>query len=149
MKQFENGVQAQEIVIEDAAGAEVVPVDNTELVAALATVITALAGASPKTLADVVTAVNKMTAYGAIGAHSAGADISSATTLTKPANANSIILQALTKNVRWTLDGTTPTATVGFQLLADSSPVIVAVPGASIKVIQEAATANLQYQWVS
>jgi len=46
--------------------------------------------------------------YAPVGAHSSGADISSATTLTKEAGANSILIQALTQNVRFTLDGTAP-----------------------------------------
>jgi hypothetical protein len=87
--------------------------------------------------------------YAPVGSHSSGTDISSATTLTKPVGAKQIMIQALTKNVRYTLDSTSPTASVGFQLVAGNSPVIIAVPGNSIKVIQEAATASLQYQWLS
>lgn len=88
-------------------------------------------------------------AYAPIGSHSSGASISTAQTLTKPAGASQIMIQALTQNVRYTLDGTDPTASLGFQLLAGNPPVIIAVPGASIKVIQETATASLQYQWIS
>jgi len=87
--------------------------------------------------------------YTPIGAHSSGADISSAVTLTKPAGATGIIIQALTKNVRFRLDGVNPTAAVGFQLKADNEPLLISVPGADICVIQEAATASLQYQWVA
>lgn len=88
-------------------------------------------------------------AYAPVAEHSSGATISSATTLTKPTGATKIIIQALTQNVRFTLDGTAPTATLGFQLLSGGSPFIIEVTGASIKVIQEAATASLQYQWIS
>jgi hypothetical protein len=100
-------------------------------------------------LKGLLTQSNKVVAYSPVGSHASAPDISSATTLTKPAGASRIIMQTLTQNVRWTLDGTTPTATVGFQLPTNQDPIIVAVPGASIKVIQEAATASLQYQWVS
>lgn len=86
--------------------------------------------------------------YAPVGSHSSGATISTATTLTKPTGANSIIIQALTQNVRLTFDGTAPTATLGFQLLAGNAPIILAVPGTSIKVIEEVATASLQYQWI-
>jgi trimeric autotransporter adhesin len=87
--------------------------------------------------------------YSPVGAHNSGLDISTAKTLTKPTGASKIIIQALTQNVRFTLDGTAPTTTLGFQLVAGGVPFIIEVPGTSIKVIQEAATASLQYQWVS
>jgi hypothetical protein len=87
--------------------------------------------------------------YSPVGAHNSGLDISTAKTLTKPTGASKIIIQAITQNVRFTLDGTAPTSTLGFQLVAGGTPFIIEVPGASIKVIQEAATASLQYQWVS
>lgn len=86
--------------------------------------------------------------YAPVGSHSGGANISTAATLTKPGGANSILIQALTQNVRYTLDATDPTTTLGFQILAGAEARIIAVPGASIKVIQEAATASLQYQWL-
>lgn len=82
------------------------------------------------------------------GAHSSGATISSATTLTIPSGATKLLIQALTQNVRVTLDGTTPTASVGFQLKAGDPPVIIPLGNATaVKVIQEAATASLQYQF--
>ena len=78
------------------------------------------------------------------GAHSDGATISSATVLTKAGN--KLLIQALTQNVRYTLDGTTPTATTGFQLVAGNPPIIIPVEGRTVvTVIQEAATADLQY----
>ena len=88
--------------------------------------------------------------YAPVGAHSGGVNIAAAVTLTKPAGAAEIIMQAITQNIRFTLDGTTPTATLGFQLNCNSwGPLMVAVPGAAIIVIQEAATASLQYQWIT
>ncbi len=86
--------------------------------------------------------------YAPVGSHSSGALISTAATLTKPEGANSILIQALVQNVRFTLDGTAPTASVGFQILAGNPPMIIAVPEASIKVIEEVASASLQYQWI-
>lgn len=84
-----------------------------------------------------------------VDAHSSGADISSATPLTPPAGATKLLIQAITQNVRYTLDGTTPTASVGFQLKAGDPPVVIPVgEDTGVKVIQETATASLQYQWV-
>lgn len=87
--------------------------------------------------------------YAPVGNHSSGDTISAAIFLTKPTGASKIVIQALTQNVRFTLDATPPTAVLGFQILAGAAPMIIEVPGAFITVIQEAATASLQYQWVS
>ena len=54
----------------------------------------------------------------------------------------------LGQNVRYTLDGTTPTASKGFLLKAGDPPVIIPITsGMLVKVIEEAASADLQYQW--
>lgn len=45
-------------------------------------------------------------------------DVSSASTLTVPTDATHALIQAVTKNVRWRDDGTSPTASVGIQLEA-------------------------------
>lgn len=82
-----------------------------------------------------------------VGAHNDGLVISSAVTITIPDGATKVLMQALGQNVRFTLDGTTPTATTGFQLKAGDPPVSIPVAGATLKVIQEAATADLQYQF--
>ena len=82
-----------------------------------------------------------------IGSHTDGTEISSATTLTPADGATKLLIQALDQNVRFTLDGTTPTASTGFQLVAGDPPVMIWVAGATVKVIEEAATADLQYQW--
>jgi hypothetical protein len=88
-------------------------------------------------------------AYAPVSTHGSGPTISSAVTLTKPAGATQIMIQAITKNVRFRLDGTNPTASIGFQLRAGADPVIVYVSGTDIRVIQEEATASLQYQWLA
>ena len=82
-----------------------------------------------------------------IGSHTDGTAISSAATLTPADGATKLLIQALDQNVRFTLDGTTPTASTGFQLVAGDPPVMIWVAGATVKVIEEAATADLQYQW--
>lgn len=71
-----------------------------------------------------------------------------ATELEPPEGAKRLMIQALTQNVRYTLDGTTPTASVGFQLKAGDPPRIIPLSSeTTVKVIQEIATASIQYQW--
>jgi len=82
-----------------------------------------------------------------IGSHHDGTDISSAATLTAADGATKLLIQALDQNVRLTLDGTTPTTSKGFQLQAGEPPVMIWAAGSTIKVIEEAATADIQYQW--
>ncbi len=137
------GIQEQVVKIAlGADGVEDLLLDSGQQAAnaSLPVVIASNQSAVPTTIKE---------AYAPVGSHSSGASIAEATTLTKPEGASQIIIQALTQNVRFTLDATTPTTTVGFQLLAGNPPSIIAVPGTGIKVIQEAATASLQYQWVS
>jgi hypothetical protein len=87
--------------------------------------------------------------FNPVGAHYDGTTISSATTLTPPSTlATKIMIQALVQNVRFTLDGTAPEAAKGFQLKAGDPPMILPLGNATtVKVIQEAATADIQYQW--
>ena len=83
-----------------------------------------------------------------VGSHKIGTVISSAVTLTPPATATKLLIQALDQNIRITLDGTTPTATTGFQLAAADPMLLVPLGNdTTIKVIEEAATADIQYQW--
>jgi hypothetical protein len=82
------------------------------------------------------------------GSHSDGTDISSAVTLTVPDGATKLLIQAIDQNARFTLDGTAPTTSKGFQLVAGEPPMIIPVGnGMTIKVIEEAASCDLQYQW--
>jgi hypothetical protein len=82
-----------------------------------------------------------------VGGHSSSATLSSAFTITVPATANKIIMEAVTQNIRFTLDGTTPTATLGFRVIAGTGPLMVpVVPAQTVKVIEETASAVLQYQ---
>jgi len=83
-----------------------------------------------------------------LGSHVDGTVISSATTLTPPAAATKLLIQAMAQNIRITFDGTTPTATTGFQLKAEDPMLLIPLGDAMvIKVIEEAATADIQYQW--
>ena len=86
--------------------------------------------------------------FNPIGAHSDGLNIAAVVELAAPDGANKIMFQALDQNVRFTLDGTDPTAALGFQFNAGDPPVIMVIESrATIKFIEEAATADLQYQW--
>lgn len=83
-----------------------------------------------------------------VGAHielTAAAD----TPIGMPAGAKRILIQALSQNVRYTLDSSAPTATKGFQLKAGDPPILIPIgPSSGLRVIQETATAEIEYQWL-
>jgi hypothetical protein len=86
----------------------------------------------------------------AVGTHThvASAALANAVTLTKPATATAILMQDTgTQAIRFTLDGTTPEAAVGFQLRSATDLILIPVPGTVVKVIREADGAALDYQW--
>lgn len=88
--------------------------------------------------------------YSLVGAHGSNTNLSGAVSLTPPAGAKSAIIQAIAQNVRMTLDGTVPTATVGFQIRAGDPPTVIDLPtGVTPKVIQETAGAAIQVQWIA
>ena len=90
------------------------------------------------------------TAYGGvpIGSHTQTAAISAATAIAVPKGARYILIQCATQNVRITFDGTTtPTATVGFLIVAAAAPQKYYVQGCTIQVIEVGATAKLDYQF--
>lgn len=71
-----------------------------------------------------------------------------ATTLSVPLNANGILIQALTQNVRFTLDGTTPTSSKGFQLKAGDPPLMIPLQRQIVlKFVAETAGAILEYEY--
>lgn len=83
-----------------------------------------------------------------IDSHVDGTDISSAVVLTPAAGSSKLLIQATAQDVRYTLDGTTPAAAKGFQLKSDDPPLMIVVAkGMTITVIEETATADIQYQW--
>jgi hypothetical protein len=84
-----------------------------------------------------------------VGAQTTDTTVSSATSFTAPERANAALMSALTQSVNFTIDGTTPTATVGLTLKAgDTATMIPVIPGQVIKVIEQTATANFNIQWV-
>lgn len=86
--------------------------------------------------------------FNPIGAHGRQTDLTSAFTPTIPAEASMCVVQALGANVRFTLDGTTPTASVGFQVVAgDVERILPIGPDTVLRFIQEASGAELQYQF--
>lgn len=88
------------------------------------------------------------TGYTPLGAHTTISSLSSAQTITPAAGATKVIMQAFTQNVRYRLDGGTPTAATGFQLPAGTLREVPVGNGSTIKVIEETASASLQYQAV-
>lgn len=63
-----------------------------------------------------------------------------------PLNSRGILIQATADEVRYTLDGTTPTAAKGFRLLLDV-PVFIELNGKTVlKLFGEGATSAVEYQ---
>lgn len=91
-------------------------------------------------------------AIAVVGSHTTNSSLSTAVSLTQPSSANRILLQAFTQNVRFLFAETTstdaPTATKGFRLLAGERIDLSVPAGTILKVIEETASASIQYQWV-
>jgi hypothetical protein len=59
-----------------------------------------------------------------------------------------MLVQAFGQHVRFTLDGTTPTASLGFQLRKDTPPIIVPIKeGTPPKFIEELDGATIEIQY--
>lgn len=89
-----------------------------------------------------------------VGTLQTGASINpSAITLTRPSGtqyqdaANTIIIEC-SADARYTIDGTTPTATVGFKISANTPATLYIGAGVSIKVFSSTASSTAQYQWI-
>jgi hypothetical protein len=61
--------------------------------------------------------------------------------------ATHIQIQALAQNIRYRIDGSQASATVGFQLAAGAIS-LVPVPNLGISIFEEVAGATVQYQWM-
>ena len=82
-----------------------------------------------------------------VGSHTQDTSVSSATAITITAPANAILCGAQTQNILYTLDGTTPTTTKGFILVAGAVPTLIPViPGQVVTFIEAAGSAKLDYQ---
>jgi hypothetical protein len=84
-----------------------------------------------------------------VGAHGTNASLGAAVTLTPPAGADRLVIQAQAQTVRYTLDGTTPTASVGFQLFAGDTATIQVGAGLTVRIIEETSGAAVGYQWAA
>lgn len=83
-----------------------------------------------------------------VGAMNSSLSVASAQVLTPPAGASKIMIGTATQNCRYSLDGSTPTATVGFLLSTAFPPVLIGItPSTILTVIQVAGTAVFTYQW--
>ena len=85
----------------------------------------------------------------AVGSHTQNTSLSSAVSITVPPQATHVLLQAQTQDVRVTIDGTAPTATKGFLVVAAWDWTILPVPSnGTLKAIEVAASAKLDYQFI-
>lgn len=86
--------------------------------------------------------------YGENETHHTYALATSAVSLSVPLNANGILVQALTQNARFTLDGTIPTASKGYQLKAGDPPLFIPLTaGLALKFIAETAGSIIEYDY--
>ena len=70
-------------------------------------------------------------------------------TLGVPKGASYVLVQALAGNARYTLDGSAPTAAVGFQLVQSDPPILIPISAlTTVRFIREAAGTILEYQYV-
>jgi hypothetical protein len=65
-----------------------------------------------------------------------------------PPDATCVLIQATGDDVRFTLDGTTPSAIVGFRLFADGFPLFIEITeGMILQFFGENANSVIQYQF--
>lgn len=84
----------------------------------------------------------------AVGGHTRDTTVDTATVLTIPSGARYCLLQCLAQNIRYTLDGTTPTAAIGFRMTAGNAPLAIwCEAGVTLTVISETAGAEVQFQF--
>jgi hypothetical protein len=93
-----------------------------------------------------------LTVFQPLGTTRQRADMATVQTMGRPntdPTPTKVMLQVIGQNnVRYTLDGSTPTPTFGFVLLAAAAPTILTYHQSTIiQVIEEGATATLVYCW--
>ncbi|MBE9017406.1 hypothetical protein IQ272_14930 [Chroococcidiopsidales cyanobacterium LEGE 13417] len=69
-------------------------------------------------------------------------------TITIPGNANSILISADTNPIRFTIDSSTPTSTLGITLAVNQPYRLDLYPGAVLKAIETTASGFLNYQFL-
>ena len=83
-----------------------------------------------------------------LGAHTSTALGAGVVTPTVPLRANAVMLQSGVEATRYTLNGTTPSASVGFVLAADAVPIVIPLKrGTVLKYIRAASGAVLEQQF--
>ena len=97
---------------------------------------------------DIVAREAKTDPFVPVGSHTQDTTIDTATTISPPAGATKLLIQAYAQNIRYRLDGTDPTTTVGFRLqVADGPTTISVASSATVIIISETAGAVADYQW--
>lgn len=87
--------------------------------------------------------------FSLVDSHKQNSTLSSAQEILVIAPANAMIAQSLSQNIRFTLDGSNPTATKGFQLRAgDPAARLPVQTNSKLRFIEETASAVLQYQFI-
>ncbi len=94
----------------------------------------------------------QMAPFNPLSTHMANINISGVVTLVPPVEtADKLLIQALTQSIYFTLDGTDPIPTgtvVGFRLQSNDPPLVIGISyNTVVKVVEELATASIQYQW--
>jgi hypothetical protein len=81
------------------------------------------------------------------GAH-VSQSLSGAYAPSTPADATKCLVQAITQNARFTMDGSTPSSSTGFRITAGDPPMVIpASDSVVLKFIEETTGAVLQLQW--
>lgn len=88
--------------------------------------------------------------YRPVGAFTQNALLGTAAVVAVPDGANGLLVQCTGQNLRYTIDGTTPTSTNGFILIKDTSPQLLykSDDDCVFTFIETAATGTLMYQAV-
>lgn len=81
-----------------------------------------------------------------VGSHTQDT-VDTATQLTPPDGARTLLVQAIGRIIKYTLDGTTPTPNLGFNLLQDEIILIQVVPNMILTFIEEKVGGSIEYQW--
>lgn len=86
-----------------------------------------------------------------IGAHTTVTAGAAASTINVPARANAVLIASSANNAMATTEGTAPTGSIGFQLVADGAPTLLPLSkrNSVLKLIREAGSnATVQYLFV-
>jgi hypothetical protein len=77
----------------------------------------------------------KVESWGKFVSHQLALSVAAVAQLTVPAGCNQAVVQADGANVRFTLDGTTPTTALGFRIVNGTTITLSAVDAAAAKFI--------------